>query len=128
MKKFSFIVFLSIFLILGIYLEGQARKIKEHRFYKNYDPNTELLMRGKIKNVWISPDNKEVIIEIKRDNKIYKSILGSEEVLKKQNFKLTPEKEVIIKGSKFLSEKGEIFIIPDSLFIIEENQTYHFRH
>lgn len=121
-----FIIFLVIFLIFEIPVEGIAKKIKEYKFYKGYDPNTEILMRGKIKNVWISPDTKMVIIEIKRDNKIYKSLFGSE-VLKNQNFKLTPEKEVIIKGSKFLSEKGETFIIPDSIFVIDENRTYYFR-
>ncbi len=128
MKKLIFGIFLINSLIFGIYFEGQAKKIKEHKFYKGYDPNTEILMRGKIKNVWISPNTNSVIIEIKRENKIYKSILDSEETLKKQQLKLTPEKEIIIKGSKFLSEKGEVFIIPDSIFVIDENRTYHFKH
>ena len=124
MKCFIFI----IFLIFSFFpLSVNADKFFHHEILEKYDPNTENFLRGKVKKVWILPKYKFLIADVKRRKKIYKVIIGPLWFVKKKHIHIKPGNEIIIKGSKFFTKKGELFILTRSLYIVDKDRIYHLR-
>jgi hypothetical protein len=128
MKKFVFLLlFLISFLILSSPFSAKAHRVFHHEFFERYDPNTEIFIRGRIREVRILPEHKFVVISVERKGKIYKAIVAPYWFVEKKKIKLKPEEEIIIKGSKFISEKGELFIFTRYLYVPSKNCIYHLR-
>jgi len=124
MKYFIFIIFIG-FLFLPF--SASANRFFHREILEKYDPNTEILLRGKVKRVWILPKYKFLIVNVKRRKKIYKVIIGPLWFVKKKRIYLKPGNEVIIKGSKFFTKKGELFILTRYLYIVDKNHIYYLR-
>lgn len=126
------LVFLSFLLFSLFFSPFSAKAIKfshhsHQQIFEGYDPNTEILIRGKVKNVQILPENDFVILDLERKEKIYKVIIGPQWFVNEEKINIEPGEEVIIKGSKFLSEKGEPFILTNSLYSVNKERIYYLR-
>ena len=122
MKYFIFII---CFFLLPF--SASADRLFHREILEKYDPNTEIFLRGKVKRVWILPKYKFLIVDVKRRKKIYKVIIGPLWFIKKKRIYLKPGNEVIIKGSKFFTKKGKLFILTRYLYIVDKNHIYYLR-
>lgn len=124
MKYFIFVIFIGF---LFFPLSANADRFFHREILEKYDPNTEIFLRGKVKRVWILPKYKFLIVDVKRRKKIYKVIIGPLWFVKKRRIYIKPGNEVIIKGSKFFTKKGELFILTRYLYIVDKNHIYYLR-
>ncbi|WP_038055494.1 hypothetical protein [Thermodesulfobacterium hydrogeniphilum] len=94
--------------------------------YEFYDIRTEITLRGKVKSIWITKNNI-VLIGVKRKKHIYTVILGPQRFLKKRNIKIDLNDRVIIKGSKYISREGNLYIIARFIKNFSKKQIYYLR-
>jgi hypothetical protein len=123
----TFILLISFWLFFFFPFSVKADKFFHYQFFERYDPNTEIFIKGKIKRVWVLPKQELVILDVERERKIYNVVVGPLWFVNEENIRIEPGEEVFIKGSKFFSEEGEIFILTKSLYFVNKNQVYHFR-
>jgi len=127
-KTMKPLVFLSFFLLFLFFpFSVKADNFSHLQIFEGYDPNTEILIKGKIKNVQILPENNFVVLDLEREGKIYKVILGPQWFVNEEKINIEPGEEVIIKGSKFFSEKGGPFILTNTLYSINKERIYYLR-
>ena len=124
MKYFVFIIFIGF---LFFPLSASANRFFHREILEKYDPNTEIFLRGRVERVWILPKYKFLIVDVKRRKKIYKVIIGPLWFVKKRHIYIKPGNEIIIKGSKFFTRKGELFILTRYLYIVDKDHIYYLR-
>ncbi len=124
MKTFLFLV---MFLILSpVYFNKAVLAQDVSDIYEFYDIRTEITLRGKVKSMWITKNNI-VLIGVKRGRHIYNVILGPQRFLKKRNIKIDLNDRVVIKGSKYVSREGKLYIIASVIKNFSKKQIYYLR-
>lgn len=123
----NYLIFFFWILSLFLPFSVNADKTFFDKVLRKYDPNTEVFLRGKVKRIWILPKYNFVILDVRRKKLIYKVAVAPLEYVKKMHIYITPEDEIIVKGSKFFTKKGEIFILTRVLYIINKDCLYYLR-
>lgn len=95
-------------------------------WHEKYDQNTEITVRGKIAKI-VSRDRGPVVIEIVKNQKLYKVVTAPKWFLEESLYELRLNDEVVIQGSRFVSKKGEIFIIARQIHNISNGRVYALR-
>lgn len=125
MKHLFYLI--SLIFILLLPFSAKANKLFCPECPERYDPNTEILIRGKIKQVWVAPKHKFLIVDIERKKKIYRAIIGPSWFVNKEKIRFEPDEEIIIKGAKFVAEDGKLFIFTRSIYLLNKDRVYHLR-
>lgn len=122
------LIFLGVFLLfLFSPLSVNAIKFSRLQTFEGYDPNTEIFVKGKIKNIRVLSEHNFVLLDLESNQKILKVVLGPHWFVKEEKINVEPGEEIMIKGSKILSEEGEIFILTNILYLVNKNQIYYLR-
>lgn len=116
-KKIIFIM--SLFIILNSNVMAQ-------QWEESYDPNTEVVIKGKI--VEISSRAKgPVVLGIIKQNRIYYIITAPRWYFDEEKINLRVGDEIVVHGAKFFSHKGEFFLIARSIHNISDGKIYSLR-
>lgn len=92
----------------------------------NYDPNTEVEVKGKIVDIAVR-ERGPVILGIERNNKIYYILTAPRWYIEQEKIELKNGDEVLIHGAKFFTKRGEMFLIARSIQNLTTGKLYSFR-
>ncbi len=93
---------------------------------EQYDPNTEVAIRGKIAEIIIR-QHGPVIIGLARNDRIYKVLVAPYWYIEQEKIELKTGDDVVVRGAKFFSRRGEIFLVARSMNNITTGKIYSFR-
>lgn len=110
-----------IILILSIQAFANAQGWEE-----SYDPNTEILIQGKVVDI-VLRIRGPVVIEVLKKDRIYSIVTAPAWYLDQEKIKISIGDEVVVRGAKFFSRKGEIFFIAREIQNLSTSKTYLFR-
>lgn len=122
MEKHMIIMsFISILLLLVIGSISMAQEEEE-----NYDPNTEVSIKGKIAEIIIRKKGP-VIIGVAVQQKIYHILISPRWYMENEKIELKTGDELVVNGAKLFSKTGEIFIIAREIQNITTGKIYTLR-
>lgn len=112
------IIGITMFFLCGVALAQE--------WEEKYDQNTEITLRGKVAEI-VFKDRGPVVIGVVRNDKVYNILTGPRWFLEESLYEFRLNDEVVIHGSKYISRKGEIFIIAREIHNISNGKIYVFR-
>ncbi len=99
-------------IIIGLLILTTSPIYAQEDISDRYDENTEITLRGHIVEI-VNPDRGPVLLKVKseKDNRVFNVVTAPYWFLAKNNILFNRGDSVEITGSKFISPKGEIFIV-----------------
>lgn len=93
---------------------------------EGYDENTEIVLKGKIKEI-LSRSRGPIILIVVAEGRTYQVITGPHWYLSEQDISFKPDANVEITGSRYLSKDGALYIIAKQIKYIDSDKTAQFR-
>lgn len=94
--------------------------------WQEYDPNTETSIRGKIVEILQRP-NGPVVLGVLRGDKLYHVITAPQWYFEQQRIEFKLGDDIVVHGSKYFSNRGELFLIARLIHNISNGRIYTFR-
>lgn len=107
--------FLFAFLLLAEYT------LAEHDLSEFYDENTEITISGKIIEV-LAPKRGPILLKIKPNRKEYFIVTAPPWFLRQQEIVFNRGIYIEVKGSKFFSKEGNVYIIGKELRLDQDRR------
>lgn len=93
---------------------------------ESYDPNTEVVLKGKIVEI-IYKHQGPVIIGVLQKDKIYSVLTAPMWYIEQEKIDLKVGDDIVVNGAKFFSKKGKLLIFARSIHNITEGKIYSLR-
>ena len=118
-----------LILMLGMVMIGiliTNSEIAAEDWEEQYDPNTEIAIKGKISEILIR-DHGPIILGVAKDNKIYLVLTAPHWYFEQERIRLNIGDEIVVYGAKFFSRRGEKFLMARSIHNISTGKIHTFR-
>ncbi|TAN40673.1 MAG: hypothetical protein EPN22_17075 [Nitrospirae bacterium] len=120
-------VFFAATLVTVVFLIATAGLLfAENIQGEGYDENTEITLKGKIKET-LSRSRGPVILIVAAEGKTYQVITGPPWYLAEQDISFKPDTAVEVTGSRYLSKDGVLYIIAKQIKYLDSDKTAQFR-
>ncbi|WP_460177109.1 hypothetical protein [Thermodesulfovibrio hydrogeniphilus] len=100
--------------------------VSAHDWEEQYDPNTEITIKGKISEIIIR-EHGPVILGVIKDNRIYNVLTAPYWYFEQERIQLNTGEEVVVYGAKFFSRRGEKFLMAREIHNISTGKIHTFR-
>lgn len=117
------IIILQITVIAMFFLSIEAFA---EQWEDRYDHNTEITLKGKVAEI-IVKDRGPVLIGVVKNERVYNVMTAPRWFIEESNINFSLSDEVVVYGSKYISRKGELFIIAREIHNISKGKIYVLR-